>query len=76
MFVAQTCPKNRQEKMQYSGDPYMGDKMNRIWMKNYFNVGGIGDFGQLHKDGFALSEAILPPVCKVRASLNGQKNKK
>jgi hypothetical protein len=39
MFTAQTCPKNRQEKMQYSVDPYMGDKMNRIWVENYINIG-------------------------------------
>ena len=45
--------------MQYSGDPYMGDKINRIWLKNYINIGAMGDFGQLYKEGFAQSEAFL-----------------
>ena len=45
--------------MQYSGDLYMGDKINRIWLKNYINIGGMGDFSQLYKEGFDQSEAFL-----------------
>jgi hypothetical protein len=30
----------------------MGDKINRIWLKNYINIGAMGDFGQLYKEGF------------------------
>jgi len=33
--------------------------MNRIWLKNCINIGGMVDFGQLYKEGFAQSEAFL-----------------